>query len=539
MVGLTAHSNQTGGFKKPPEFTQKHAAKYLERGFSSLMTGDLKDAGACANLVLKYKPKLAEGHFLVGLIAEAAEDWSIAREAFSTVVDLKEDHAAGWAQYARVLLKLANYNAADKALEQAVKYGSEDPLVQNIIGTVYNLLGDQVEAFNWYEKACSKNNSPMYILNKAKSLVFLGKIDEARIALEAVLKILPKNAEAHWILSRLEKVTNLEHANELVTLIEEVDKSKPTTAYLYYGLAKEYEDLEMWPESFKAYEAGAKLKRSHVKYDEEAEIESFKTLEATLTKEWLENAGEGCDASSPIFIVGQPRTGTTLIERIITARDDVHSAGELQQFGRAVKSTGGARAIGMVSSENILAAASVEPKVLGEFYMDATRSLRSDLPYFVDKLPINYLYAPLIAAALPNAKIIHVKRDPMDACFASYKQLFAEAYFYSYDQGEMARHHLRYRHLMSHYREVLGDRMIEVAYEDVVENMEFEAKRIINYLGLDWQDISLDFHKQKTAVTTASATQVREKVHSRSVGKWKRFEEELTEMYEILNAQNT
>ncbi|MDG1438193.1 MAG: sulfotransferase, partial [Emcibacteraceae bacterium] len=410
-----------------------------------------------------------------------------------------------------------------------------DPLVQNVIGMVYTLLGDQNAAYEWYDKACNKSNSPMFELNRAKSLVFLGKIKKARNSLEKVLSVLPKNAEAHWILSRLEKASDQEHVEQLLSLIDEIEVTRPSTAYLYYGLAKEYEDLEMWPEAFKAYDRGANIKRSNVKYDEEMEIEAFKTLEATLTKEWLENAGEGCDTSAPIFIVGQPRTGTTLIERIITARDDVHSAGELQQFGRAVKSTGGAKVVGMVSSENVLAAASVEPKVLGEMYMETTRSLRSDLPYFVDKLPINYLYVPFIAAALPNAKIIHVKRDPMDACFASYKQLFADAYFYSYDQGEMARHHLRYRHLMAHYREVMGDRMIEVSYEDVVGNMEYEARRLIDYLGLDWQDASLDFHKQKTAVTTASATQVREKVHSRSVGKWKYFEEELTEMYNIIN----
>ncbi|MCC3862111.1 tetratricopeptide repeat-containing sulfotransferase family protein [Pseudemcibacter aquimaris] len=520
--------------KKPPEFTMQHASKYLERGFNALMKKDLKDAGACAQLVLKYMPKLSQAHFLVGLIALETEDWKIALSAFGTVVEIDEKHAAAWAQYARVMLKMANYNGAEQALKKAVEYGSNDPLVQNVIGTAYNLLGDQKAAFEWYSKACEKNNSPMFVLNKAKSLVFLGKIDEAREALLKVLSVLPKNAEAHWILSRLEKAKDTNHINDIIKLLEDVDETRQSTAYLYYGLAKEYEDLEMWSDAFKAYEKGAKIKRAHVQYDEKAEIDAFETLQKTFTKEWLENIGEGHDASSPIFIVGQPRTGTTLIERIITARDDVHSAGELQQFGHAVKSTGGARIPGMVSSENVIAAANADPKYLGKFYMEATRSLRGDLPYFVDKLPINYLYVPLIAAALPNAKIIHVKRDPMDACFASYKQLFAEAYFYSYDQGEMARHSIRYQKLMKHYRDIMGDRMIEVAYEDVVDNMEFEARRLIKYLGLEWQDASLEFHKQKTAVTTASATQVREKVHSRSVGKWRRFENELKEMYTII-----
>jgi predicted DNA-binding protein (UPF0251 family) len=203
-----------------------------------------------------------------------------------------------------------------------------------------------------------------------------------------------------------------------------------------------------------------------------------------------------------------------------------------------LKRMSGTKHSNMITEETVRAAAKLDVKTLGEAFMQSTRSVRSELPRFVDKLPLNYLYAPLIAAALPNAKIVHVTRDPMDSCFSSYKQLFAEAYYHSYDQGEMARHHMRYRKLMEHYRTVLGDRMIDVAYEDVVENMEFEARRLVEYLELDWQDASLEFHKQKTAVTTASAAQVREKAHSRSVGRWMQYEDELSVMKEIILSNN-
>ena len=522
------------GAKKAPDFTEKHAAKYLQRGFKSLMRRDYKDAGSCANLVLKYKPKLPQAHFLVGLIAVETTDWPIARKAFLTVVNFQKDHAAAWAHLARVYVMSGNYNQAYSALENAVQHGSEDPLVADVIGTVNTLLGDQTAALTWFEKACKNTENPAFVMNKAKCLVFLGKFKEARSTLENALKMQPQNTQAHWQLARLDKATDKTHVNTMLTLLDEFQDSSPPTTYLYYGLGKEYEDLEMWPEAFKAYEAGAKVRRAHVTFDEEAEIDTFKALTESFTKEWLENAEKGCSDKSPIFIIGQPRTGTTLIERIITARDDVHSAGELQQFGLAVKRMGGAQISGMISSDTARAATHIDPLKLGETYMETTRSLRSDLPNFIDKLPVNYLYAPLIAAALPNAKIIHVTRDPMDSCFASYKQFFAEAYFHSYDQGEMARHHKRYRKLMDHYSTVLGDRMIAVAYEDVVEDMEGQARRMIEYLGLDWQDASLNFHKQKTAVTTASATQVREKAHNRSVGRWRQYENELTTMREII-----
>lgn len=520
--------------KKVPTFTDKHAATYLQRGFKALMARDFNEAGACANLTLKYMPKLAQAHFLVGLIALESTEWGIAGKSFSTVVTLEENHAAAWAQLARVLVKTGHFNRADDALLNAVKYGSDDPLVQEVIGTVYTLIGDQEAALEWFNKSCENTESPNFEMNRSKCLLFLGKFTEARTSLENVLKMQPQNTFAHFTMSRLEKTNNLDHVNEMQALLGKFKKYSPPTAGLYYGMGKEYEDLEMWPEAFQAFEAGAKARRAEITFDEENEVEAFEALKECFTKDWLAAQTEGCDKSSPIFIIGQPRTGTTLVERILTARDDVHSAGELPQFGMNLKRMSGAKHANMITAETVRAAAKLDMNTLGEVYMHSTRSVRSDLPRFVDKLPLNYLYAPLIAAALPNAKIVHITRDPMDSCFSSYKQLFAEAYFHSYDQGEMARHHLRYRKLMEHYRGVLGNRMIDVAYEDVVENMEFEARRLVDYLELDWQNASLDFHKQKTAVTTASAAQVREKAHNRSVGRWRQYEDELSLMKEII-----
>ena len=160
--------------------------------------------------------------------------------------------------------------------------------------------------------------------------------------------------------------------------------------------------------------------------------------------------------------------------------------------------------------------------------------MRGDLPYFVDKTPLNYCFIPLILKALPNAKIVHVKRNPMDACFASYKQFFAEAYAHSYDQKEMARHHARYYNLMDCWLERFPDRFIEVKYEDVVENLEHHAKKIIKYLELPWEEACLNFHKQDVHVATASTVQVREPAHSRSIDRWKKYENQLTPMLEEL-----
>ena len=182
-------------------------------------------------------------------------------------------------------------------------------------------------------------------------------------------------------------------------------------------------------------------------------------------------------------------------------------------------------------------AAGVDCGKLGRAYLLTTEKLRGTLPRFVDKLPPNYLYIPLILKALPNARVVHLTRNPMDACFASFKQLFADAYPHSYDQAEMARHHARYFHLMALWRKRFGDRFLDIAYEDTARDLEPNARALIEFLGLPWEDACLEFHRQDAAVTTASAVQVRRPVHTGSIGRWRRYEAQLAVMRETLEKQ--
>ena len=516
------------------QFTDQDIVKFLTQGFESLTDGNFEDASAFAERVVESRPKLPQGHFLIGLIAIEKREFEAAQESLKTVVRMDNKNATAWAKLARMFVRMGEINDAYSALAQAIKHGASDPLVQNEIGSVFDMLGEQDKALEWYEKACSTKDIPSFQMNKGTALLFHGRFDEARESFKNVVKQLPNHPNAHWSLSRLDTAKNDQHIEEMRNVLQEYPEESLPAAYLYYAIGKEYEDLEMWSEAFDAFEAGAKARRSNLAFDEEEEVKAFEALKETFTKLWMENVSSGYDDSSPIFIIGQPRTGTTLVERIITARDDVYSAGELQQFRLNVAMMTNVPGEGVFPENVVRRSAHLDLKKLGRAYIESTKTARSDLPYFVDKYPLNYLYAPLIAAALPKAKIIHLTRDPMDSCFSSYKQLFAETYFHSYDQGEMARHHLRYRDLMDHYREVLGGRMIDVAYEDVVHDIETQARRLIDYLGLEWQDASLEFHKSKGAVTTASATQVREKAHTRSVGRWKRYEKQLSPMREII-----
>ncbi|MEE8295524.1 MAG: sulfotransferase [Sphingomonadales bacterium] len=516
--------------------TSLEIQRLLKEGFDALTHRKFEEAGAMVRQVLTAAPKNIEGHFLVGLIANETKDYKFAIHAFGSVTTLDPKHAAGWAQLARNFMKVGQPKRADFALNKAIELKPDDPLVQDLIGTTLSGLGDQHAAEEWYRKAVKQApNAPTFNINWASSLIFLGKKKEAKKALDKVLRVKPFDPQAHWRLSNLEKATDRTHLKALEKLMKRYQNDSKALSFIAYSAGKEYEDLGEWENAFRCFKIGAEAKKKITEFDETREEAMFKAYHETFTPEWVAKKTEGAKSDAPIFILGQPRTGTTLVERIITAHSMVHSAGELQQFRLAIWRNAKGETPGQFSPEMVRVSTDIDPKPIGETYLKTSESMQGNLPRFVDKMPINYLYVPLIIKALPNAKIIHLVRDPMDSCFSSYKQLFAEAYFHSYSLYEMARHHVRYHRLMNYWRELLPGKFLDVKYEEVVNDLESNARRMINFLELPWEDTCLEFHRQTQAVTTASAVQVREKVHTRSVGRWQKYENQMQPVLEILS----
>ena len=509
----------------------------LRQGFNELQAGRIDAAAECCKQVLGAKRDLPEGHFLVGLIALESRETRTAISAFGSVTELNPRHGAAWAQLARLYYSAGQPVVADEALAKAIEFESGDPVVHDLLGLIHSLQGDQEGAGAWFGKAvAARPDNPMFLVNKANNQMYLGELDEAERGLRQALEIDPANPHAHWVLAGLRKATDETHVETLRALVARPGHPR-AMAFLNYAMGKELEDLEQWDAAFEAFARGAAARRQTLDFDEAGEANLFAASQQLYTSEWLANKEPGDDSRAPIFIVGQPRTGTTLIERVVTSHSQVHSAGELRQFGNSVRRLTRYRGAGRFSEELVRRGSELQGKALGATYMQAVTKQRGDTPRFVDKLPPNYLYIPLILMALPNAKIIHVRRGPMDACFASFKQLFADAYKHSYEQREMARHHARYFHLMQHYREQFAGRFFEIRYENAASDLEPNARAIIDYLGLPWEEACLDFHAQKTAVTTASAVQVREPAHTRSIGRWRRYEAQLQPMVEELQKQ--
>ncbi len=508
----------------------------MARGFRALSTGKFNEASTCCKLVLEREPQLAPAHFLVGLIGLATDDRRTAQAAFTAVTRIDSKHAAAWAHLAKLLAEGGQVNRADVALDNAVKYESNDiPQVLDVIGTTYTLLGEHRTADDWYRRAAEgQPDNPALRINYANNLIYLGETALAERELAAALELGRGQAQAHWLVSSLEKAPDHRHLEEMQALLDGRPLPPRAQSFLHYAMGKEYEDLQEWEAAFESFARGARSRRATVEFDEQLEKDTFDTLGRLYTAQWLASRGPGNADPSPIFIIGQPRTGTTLVERIVTAHSAVHSAGELQQFGNCIRRLTRYDRQERFSPELFTRAQELDPRVLGDEYLLRTTRLRGTLPRFVDKLPYNYLFLPHILAALPEAKVIHLVRDPRDACFSVFKQLFADAYPHSYDLEEMARHFVRYHRLMALWRARFPGRFLDVHYEEVAANLEDNARRIMAYLELPWEQACVEFHRQATAVSTASAVQVREPAHTRSVGRWQRYQRQLAPALEIL-----
>ena len=506
---------------------------HVARGLDAFRAARFDEAEAEARAALGADGRRPEAHFLVGLLALEKKAWRTAISAFGTVTLINPYDRAAWAHLSRLFQRVGHFDRADVALSRALGAGAVDPETADLIGTALAQFGRHREAETWHAKAFSAApDRADFAINVAAANLFLGRDNAAAAVLDPFIEAggVP---QAEWLYSTMRQARSRARADRLMARAEAAS-SPGARAFLAYAAGKDYEDCSLWPDAFAAFEFGARAKRSSIEFDEKAEAAQFEALAGTFTEEWAAHARLGCDDPSPIFIIGQPRTGTTLVERILSGHTMIEAAGELQQFGLCVRRLAGAPADAPIA--RAAAAAAADPRALGEAYIRAAAPMRAGRPRFIDKLPRNYLHAPLIAKALPRARILHLTRDPMDACFSSYKQLFADAYFHSYDQEEMARHFCRYALLMDRWRALLPGAILDVPYERLVRNLESEARRIFEFLELPFEDRCLDFPALDQPVATASAAQVREPAHARSVGRWRRYGAALDPMRRVLEA---
>lgn len=406
------------------------------------------------------------------------------------------------------------------------------------LGTLFTLCDEPSRALPFFRSAVRQSpNDSRYHYNLAAVQRMTGELADAEATLDSVIARQPSNAYAYYTRSDLRTQSHQNnHVGEMIDALDRHVRHVGDRILICYALGKELDDIGDYRQAFHYFKHGADAQRTLFTYDVRDDTAAIDRIIERHTPEVLAD-GTGFGSEECIFVIGLPRTGTTLVEQVISSHSEVFGAGELQAFPLAVinaaKELHG-RPVGKL--ELVELSLSLDPERLGRSYLEATRPQTGRTRHFVDKQPTNYLYAGLIGRALPRARFIVVSRDPMDSCFAMYRALFTGAYPFSYTLPELAAYYAAWHRLIRHWQAALGHRLLVVRYEDLVQRFEETARRMTEHCGLEWEERISSFHAHTRTVTTASATQVRRPVYASSVGKWRNYEEQLTPLIQALRA---
>jgi tetratricopeptide (TPR) repeat protein len=487
--------------------------------------------------VVRSNPGYGEAHSNLGNAFLTMEDFARAKKAYLTTLKLKKDHPEAVEGLARCLQEEREY---DKAMELANRAIQLNPERAQAYSLKAGILSDQsfpVQALAAYEQALALNPElPGAWAGKGHVLMEEGRMDEAEQAFAKALELEPEGLGARLALTQCRK-TREGDANfaALQARTEEAVSSSPTTAVsMHFALGKCYEDLKQYDQAFEHFIAGAKLKRQRVPYSPENQDKLVDNIRQIFSAERIAAlSGQGDPTDVPIFVLGMPRSGTTLTETIIASHPDVYGAGELPDLLQiAAESVNGSEPgyplnLSSLTGDNL--------KAMGARYLQQIRQRSPDSARITDKMPANFQALGLIHLMLPNAKIVHIKRDPVDTCVSAFTKLFKRSQYQTYDLTELGRYYRNYLDIMAHWRAVLPQgSFYEVEYEALVSNQDEQTRKLVDYCGLSWDDACLSPHKTERNVKTASVTQVREPVYTSSVQRWRRYEKHLGPLLEAL-----
>jgi tetratricopeptide (TPR) repeat protein len=493
----------------------------------SVRTQDWRAAEQGCTALISGHPRWAGGWEAASVVAlgmgRASE--ALARIERALAIDPREPRAM--IQRGRCQLALGRFQEACECAAQAQLHAAANPALWDAIGGLYNLANDQEHALAAYDRAVTlAPDNAHYLYNRAAVRRFLGQLAAAEADYDRVIELKPHDYEAYKNRADLRTQTaQRNHTGELESILSRTIADRRGEVHIRYALAKEYEDLGEYERSFHELSLGARRHRERLRYDIETDL---------ATVDWIIEAypqgpipaAAAASPESPVFIVGLPRSGTTLVERILGSHSTLFAAGELNHFalalGAAVRKQSGLASV--PRQELVVRSAAVDFAQLGRDYLARARGGGVSAPRFIDKMPLNYLYCGLIRRALPNARIVHLTRHPMAVCYAMYKTLFEDGYPYSYDLAEIARYYVAYRRLMAHWQQTMPGAIYSLSYESLVADQIGQTRKLLEFCGLEWEEACVAFHRNPASSTTASASQVRRQVYDSSVSQWRHYE---------------
>jgi tetratricopeptide (TPR) repeat protein len=509
-VGLFGEALQ-----RRPDFAEAHNAL----GIALRLSDRHEEALEHYRKALALKPDYAEVENNIGVALRALGRAAEAIGHHRRAIVLKPDYAEAENHLGAALRALNRYEEAVPHYRRAVALRSDSAAAHNNLGVALQLVGRHDEALAEAEQALAL--APDFAeAHHARGTVLriLGRLDEARQELERAIALAPRKAEFYRSLAEAKRFTERDpHCAMIEALARDMGSlSAEERIHLHFALGKVYDDLGQHDRGFSHLVEGNALKRAQIVYDEAAVLGRFEVTRAAFSAEVVrERAGQGEPSPVPVFILGLPRSGTTLVEQMLASHPKVHGAGELNDFERSAAALAGPNgAPADIGGEEL--------RRLGAGYVAKVTALAPGARRITDKMPANFRYAGLIHLALPNARIIHMMRDPVDTCLSCFSILFGGDQPFAYDLGELGRYYRAYQKLMAHWRAVLpAGVMLEVQYEALVGDFEQQARWIVAHCGLEWDSACRDFHKTQRPVHTASSVQVRQPLYKSSIGRWR------------------
>jgi tetratricopeptide (TPR) repeat protein len=501
-------------------------------------SGKVEEAERLYRRVLKDNPKNVTALRLLGVIAMQSGHPENAEELLSKAVRLAPDFTGAIIDLGRLHQDQNRLAEAIECFEKAVETDPRSSHAHFLLAAALAPAARTAAAAAAYRRAIElKPEHAGAWLGLGHTLKTLGRQPEAIEAYRECIRLKPGNGESWWSLANLKTYPlGDEDIQAMEAALETPDLNEQSEVNFLFALAKAWEDREDYDRAWHYYDRGNRRQRMRENYDPvQTEVNNDAIVEV-FTEEFLAvNEGIGCDDPAPIFIVGLPRSGSTLIEQILASHSQVEGTAELPYLGRVATSLNRNRADGVNYPQAVRELKGPNFEALGRRYLEHASLHRVEgLPRFIDKMPNNFPNVGFAHLILPRAKIIDARRHPMDSCLSCYRQLFARGQTFTYDLTEIGEYFLQYQRMMDHWHAVLPGRVLTVQYEELVSDFDSQVRRLIDYCELPWEDACLNFHETDRPVRTASSEQVRQPIYQGAVGFWRRYEQHLDELAEVL-----
>jgi len=514
---------------------------YCRLGSVLFKEGRVAEAVNNYRKALAINPNYAEIYNNLGNIYQQAGRLDDAIDNFQKAISVKPDFAEAYNNLGSALRESGRSEEAISCLRMALSTKPDFAEAHSNLGNALQDAGRLEEAIGSFKKAIAlKPNFAETYFNLGNLLQQSGKAEDAIINFKKALSLRPTYGEPYRTLAAIKKHTEYDdEVRAMEGLYNRKDLANEDKIHLGFALGKIFEDFNQYDKSFHFISEANRLKRGSYKYSIEVDQDLFERIKIIFSAEFfVSHKDSGYLDDTPIFIVGMPRSGTTLVEQILASHPLVIGAGELMDFINLSDSF--CAAAGGQFPECFQQVDAAKFKSIGSAYIKSIRKHSKDAKHITDKLPHNFLRVGLIKVILPQAKIIHCRRDPMDNCLSIYKNYFGVkgSHEYAYDQNELGQYYRLYLDLMEHWDNVLPGFMYSLKYEEMVADQKNQTEKLLDFCGLPWDEACLSFHKTKRRVQTASLAQVRKPIYHDSVELWKRYETQLAPLYKAISCNN-